>query len=150
VAPLAVSSKTEVPNLNAGLLDGLSAADLQASASGTGNFSGPLPQTFPDWTFAGPVSLVIVTGSAFRAKAGAIELGVFACPGSVANCGPTTTGNIELGTRDLFTNEANSHKPVDMTLAVGLSGTYSLGISPAGVTETDASDSFSITVVDLG
>lgn len=151
VAPLAVNSPTRVANLNADLLDGLSAADLQPTAASTGNFTGPLPQTLPDWNFSGQVALVIVTGSAYRASAGDMELGVFACPGNVASCGPLTTGNIGLGTRDLFTNEANSHKPMDMTLAVDLTpGTYSLGVSEAGVTETDASDSFSVTAVNLG
>jgi hypothetical protein len=150
VAPLVVNSTTEVANLNADQLDGLSAADLQATAGSTGNSTGPLPQTISDVNFKAPASLLIVAGSGYRTSAGIIELQLYACPGVVAPCSPSTSGSVEIGSRDLYTNEANSHKPIDMTVATHLNGTYSLGLYPSADTKTDLTDQFSIVVVNLG
>lgn len=151
VPPLAVNSSARVANLNADELDGLSASDLKVTAGSTGNFSGPLPQTIPDVNFTAPTTLLLISGSGYRGSAGVIELKVYACPGVTNTCDPFTTGNIDIGTRDLYTNEANSHKAIDMTVVSTIPpGTYSLGLYPSTATETDVSDQFSITVVNLG
>lgn len=150
VAPLAVDSTTKVANLNADELDGLTAADLQTSARGSGEFSGPLPQTISGVLISG-TALLIVTGSGYRTTVGPLELDLYACPGDEIPCNASTTGNILLGSGNLYTNEANSHKPLDFTMTPHLTpGTYSLGFVPSASTKTDLTDFFNLSLINFG
>jgi len=153
VPPLSVNSTTLVPNLNAQLLDGSSAADLQASLAGNEEFHGPLPYTtLNQFAFSGPLSFVIVEGSAYATTPGAnVGQLVRACPGSVYPCDSSTAGGQIIGQHYSFSNEANSHKPITSVLpAIVNPGLYTLAVEVIGNATSDASDEYDLAVVNLG